>query len=119
MYWRLRQRRPCLWLPLGLIPLSSSDRRRWRDQNPQHLHLCQERKSIRIQANPQVERDDSPQIIPPEVAADERSHAAFNNTSVNQSGWLIVIEWPDVVFSRTVQNLSDLHSSAALSKAAN
>lgn len=46
-------------------------------------------------------------------------HAPFTNTSVNQSGWLIMTEWPDVVFSRTVQELSDLHSSAALSKAAN
>ena len=44
--------------------------------------------------------------------------ADFSKTSVNQSGSLIMTGWPDVVFSKTVQDLSALHSANALSNAA-
>src|ERR1700680_1559209 len=47
------------------------------------------------------------------------SHAACSKTPVNHSGSLIITGWPDVVFSKTVQELSALHSPNALSNAAN
>src|SRR5258706_16019782 len=46
------------------------------------------------------------------------SQTACSKTPVSHSGSLIITEWPDVVFSRTVQDLSALHSANALSNAA-
>src|SRR5690349_11971259 len=53
------------------------------------------------------------------VKPDTTYQAALSKTPVNQSGSTIITEWPDVVFSRTVQDLSALHSPTALSNAAN